>query len=64
MRLVSENLLTRVHRGKYKKIRGNLHELWDKYDDGDLSTSLLLRAASQVAGLGPSIVPNADTHLD
>ena len=32
----------------------------DKYDDGDLSTSSLLRAASQIAGLGPSIVPNAE----
>ena len=56
MRLVSENLLTKVHREKYKKIHGKLHELWDKYDDGDLSTSSLLRAASQIAGLGPSIV--------
>ena len=37
-----------------------LHELWDKYDDGDLSTSSLLRAASQIAVLGPSIVSNAE----
>ena len=62
MRLVSENLLTKVHREKYKKIHGKLHELWDKYDDGDLSTSSLLRAASQIAGLGLSIVPNTENN--
>ena len=51
---------------KYKKIHGKLHVLWDKYMyyDGGLSISSLLRAASQIAGLGPFIVPNADTHLD
>ena len=33
-----------------------------KYDDGDLSTSSLLRAASQIAVLGPSIGPNTKNN--
>ena len=78
MRLVSENLLECTGRNARK-----LHELWDKYDDGDLSTSSLstsmstsgccrvsplklklklLMAASQIAGLRPFIVPNAENN--
>lgn len=54
MRLVSENLLTRTHRQQYRHIYGKLFDLWDQYDDGLISTNKLLRACSQINGLGPT----------
>lgn len=54
VRLVSENLVTRNQRLKYKRIHGRLFDLWDKYEDEDeYTTSKLLREASRLAGLGP-----------
>ena len=54
MRLVSENLLNRIHRKQYKRIHGKLFELWAKYLDGEITTSQLLRVTSKLTGLGPS----------
>ena len=58
------NLSIRKHtvHAKYRFFFLLLHELCDKYDEGDLSTSSLLRAASQIAVLGPSIVSNAENN--
>ena len=39
MRLVSENLLSRITRKQYSTIHGKLFELWDRYKDGEISTS-------------------------
>lgn len=57
MRMVSENLLTRIQKKKYLKIHGRLFDLWDKYEDEDISTSQLLRGCSHIIGLGPISVP-------
>ena len=54
MRLVSENLLNKVQKQKYKKLHGKLFELWDKYDNTKIPTSQLSRATSKISGLGPS----------
>ena len=54
MRLLSENLLTDIHRKKYRQILCRLFDLGDKYDDGDITTSQLLRACGKISGLGPS----------
>ena len=39
MRLVSENLLTKITRKQYSTSHGKLFELWDRYEDGEISTS-------------------------
>ena len=39
MRLVSENLLTKITRKQYSTVHGKLLELWDRYEDGEISTS-------------------------
>ena len=53
MRLVSENLLTKIPRKQYSTIHGKLFELWDRYEDGEISASKLLKACSTITGLGP-----------
>ena len=39
MRLVSENVLTKITRKQYSTIHGKLFELWGRYEDGEISTS-------------------------
>ena len=51
-RLVSENLLNKVQKQKCKKLHGKLFELWDKYDNSEITTLQLLRATSKISGLG------------
>ncbi len=49
VRLVSENLLTRNQRTKYRRVHGRIFEIWDKYEDDDnYTTSKLLREASHL----------------
>ena len=38
MHLVSENLLNKRNKTKYARLHGRLFELWERYEDGDLST--------------------------
>ncbi|KAH3882677.1 hypothetical protein DPMN_006621 [Dreissena polymorpha] len=38
IRLVSEHALTRVHRKIFKEVHGRLFEIWEKYDDDDMTT--------------------------
>ncbi|XP_053381681.1 uncharacterized protein LOC123533370 [Mercenaria mercenaria] len=54
IRLVSAHLLTRLHRARYARLHGALFDAWDKYEDGELTTTPLLRRCSNIAGLGPS----------
>ncbi|XP_053384651.1 uncharacterized protein LOC123549348 [Mercenaria mercenaria] len=54
IRLVSALLLTRLHRARYARLHGALFDAWDKYEDGELTTTQLLRRCSNIAGLGPS----------
>ena len=54
MRLVSENLLHRIHRTQYAKIHGRLFQIWDEYEDGDRTTTQRLRDVSRITGLGPA----------
>ena len=39
MRIVSENLLTKITRKQYSTIHGKVFELWGRYEDGEISTS-------------------------
>jgi len=62
MRLVSENLMTRVQQEQYKRIHGELFRFWDRYEEDEgFTTSQLLRATSRLLGLGP-IPQTADDH--
>ncbi|KAH3833573.1 hypothetical protein DPMN_106884 [Dreissena polymorpha] len=54
IRLVSEHALTRVHRKFFKEVHGRLFEIWEKYEDDDMTTTQLMRACSHIIGLGPS----------
>ncbi|KAH3724128.1 hypothetical protein DPMN_049938 [Dreissena polymorpha] len=54
IRLVSEHALTRVNRNIFKEVHGRLFEIWEKYEDEDMTTTQLLRACSYIIGLGPS----------
>lgn len=53
IRLVSDNLLTRIHKKKYATIHGRLFTAWDRYEDDETTTTQLLREVSNIAGLGP-----------
>ena len=59
MRLVSENLLTKISRKQYSVVHGKLFELWDRYENNDISTSGLLRACGLITGLGPVTNPRS-----
>jgi DNA-binding MltR family transcriptional regulator len=61
IRLVSEHALTRVHRKIFKEVHGRLFEIWEKYEDDDMTTTQLLRACSHIIGLGPSTTQD-DIH--
>ncbi|KAH3890478.1 hypothetical protein DPMN_014559 [Dreissena polymorpha] len=61
IRLVSEHALTRVHRKILKEVHGRLFEIWEKYEDDDMTTSQLLRACSHIIGLGQSTTQD-DIH--
>ena len=37
-------------KAKYKKLQRKLFELWDKYDNGEITTSQLLQATSKISG--------------
>ncbi|XP_045212437.2 uncharacterized protein LOC123563591, partial [Mercenaria mercenaria] len=64
VRLVSEHIVTRTHREKYKKIHQQLFNMWDKYENqDDYSTSQLLRECSHLVGIGP-IPASIDDHGD
>ncbi|KAH3813734.1 hypothetical protein DPMN_142201 [Dreissena polymorpha] len=60
IRLVSEHALTRVHK-IFKEVHGRLLEIWEKYEDDDMTTTQLLRACSHIIGLGPSTTQD-DIH--
>ncbi|KAH3869815.1 hypothetical protein DPMN_032986 [Dreissena polymorpha] len=53
IRLVSEHALTRVHRKKCKEVHGRLFNIWEKYEDDEMTTTQLLRACSNITGQGP-----------
>ncbi|KAH3749101.1 hypothetical protein DPMN_183592 [Dreissena polymorpha] len=53
IRLVSEHALTRVSRKIFKEVHGRLFEIWEKYEDDDMTTTQLLRTRSHIIGLGP-----------
>jgi len=59
IRLVSENLLTRIHRKQNVNTHGRLFEAWDKYEDDEMTTTQLLRTCSHIAGLGPDTTTDA-----
>ncbi|XP_052268633.1 uncharacterized protein LOC127870010 [Dreissena polymorpha] len=61
IRLVSEHALTRVHRKIFKEVHGRHFEIWEKYEDDDMTTTQLLRACSHIIGLGPSTTQD-DIH--
>ncbi|KAH3704180.1 hypothetical protein DPMN_079236 [Dreissena polymorpha] len=61
IRLVSEHALTRVHRKIFKEVHGRLFEIWEKYEDDDMTTSQLLRACSHIIRLGASTTQD-DIH--
>ena len=46
MRLVSENLLNRINRKQYKRIHDKLFALWDKYEDVEITSQLLIATIS------------------
>jgi hypothetical protein len=54
IRLVSQHLLTRLHRQRYRDIHGRLFDAWDKYEDDEISTTQLLRLCSHIVGLAPA----------
>jgi hypothetical protein len=56
-------MLTRVRRKQYKAIHDKLFDLWDKYEDGDITTNQLLKNSSHIMGLGP-IPATVDDHCD
>lgn len=52
-RLVSANVLNRLHRMQYKKTHKALFKAWEQYDEDRMTTSQLLRTVSPITGLGP-----------
>jgi len=53
MRLVSANIVQRLHRKKYQD------QVWKRYEE-EITTNQLLRTASHITGLGPSERPGDD----
>ena len=54
MSLVSENLLHRRQRSIYTAIHGRLFQLWEKYEDDQITTEAFLKSCAAIAGLGPT----------
>ncbi|XP_006820186.1 uncharacterized protein LOC102808349 [Saccoglossus kowalevskii] len=52
VRLVKEGKLRRYQQKQYKRIQGKLFNLWEKYEQREISTSKLLRACSKINGPG------------
>jgi len=46
--LVSEDRLRRYQRRVYRNVQGRLHEYWEKYIAGDVSSSQLLRKCAHL----------------
>ncbi|KAH3792411.1 hypothetical protein DPMN_145907 [Dreissena polymorpha] len=59
--LAETHALTRVHRKIFKEVHGRLFEIWEKYEDDDMTTTQLLRACSHINELGPSTTQD-DIH--
>jgi len=54
MRLVSANIMQRLHRKNYRETHEKLHQAWERYEEDEITTNQLLRTASHITGLGPS----------
>ena len=54
IRLVSENLISKIRRKKYAGIHGGLEKAWDLHEEDDITTTALPRTVSHIAGLGPT----------
>ncbi|XP_052762321.1 uncharacterized protein LOC128204967 [Mya arenaria] len=62
-RLVSANILQRLHRKKYRSTHEKLHQTWEKYEEDNMTTNQLLRTASHIIGLGP-IATSAENYSE
>ena len=51
---VSQMALSRYQKKTYRKTHQTLFSLWEKYEDGEISTSRLLRDSSYIAGFAPT----------
>ncbi|XP_078330619.1 uncharacterized protein LOC144624615 [Crassostrea virginica] len=49
-RLLTEGTLERLHRKQATRLNGKLFQLWEHYNNGDISTTKLLRKCSQLYG--------------
>ena len=50
VRLVTQGVVLRNHRKKYKKLHNKLSQSWSKFIDGELSTFQLLKLCSRLNG--------------
>ena len=48
--LVTENRVRRYQKSVYRRIQGRLFQYWERYADGEISTSQLLRKCAYVYG--------------
>ncbi|KAH3832659.1 hypothetical protein DPMN_105957 [Dreissena polymorpha] len=48
IRLVSEHAPTRAHRTIFKEVHVRLFEIWEKYEDDDMTTTQPLRVCSHI----------------
>ncbi|XP_052819923.1 uncharacterized protein LOC128245737 [Mya arenaria] len=63
-RLVSANILQRLHRKKYRSTHEKLHQAWEKYEEDNMTTNQLEpRTASHIIGLGP-IAKSAENYSE
>ena len=54
MIFVLENLLNRRERSVCASIHGRIFQLWDKCEDGDISTAKFLKLCTTISGIGPT----------
>ena len=52
--MVSDGHLTRYQKASYKSTHGKLRELWRRYEEEELPTTMLLRHVSYMAGFDPA----------
>jgi hypothetical protein len=56
-------MLTKIRRKQYKAIHDKPFNLWDKYEEGEITTNQLLKNSSHIMDLGP-IPATIDDHDD